>query len=1194
MATIQPDSISVASSVTMAYGGRAASPTPPPPPPAPTITLSSDGAAVAGTAEAITVTAANLTGPLTVTMERVDGPSVSWSPATVAPAPGELVKLSMATWAAAGTAQVRGTAPGGIVSNTLTVAVSAAPAPGPTPPPPPPPPSSGAMALTLSSPTSGALPFAAGFAFRQGDIPAGQGVVVSGATAQATIRNAWPDGSAKFALIAGTYTSAGSPVTLTLSAGTASTGTALTTSDLDAAMAGNNVVIEAQGLGLASWSAGADWATPFATLVSGHRMSSWTYRKQMGSDAHLVAWLEVRLYAGGVVEVLPWIENGYLTVASAGTKTARLTFAMGGTTRYDSISDPDYTSTYSTVVAASGAVSIAAQCRAVLVSGGATSHWLGTNPQVTPAPDRAYLAETKLVPTYRPTTIDEASLAALTAQYRPMRLAHLPEGMGGGGYEAGIGLLPNQSALYLVSGDARAYRAVLAAGLSLASYSIHYRDQATNRPILFASHPDKSTNTGSDVIPTPSGSSPYAYAQSHHPAAAYLPYLLTGWNWFLEEMQFQTTLHYLASIPAARQSASYFLHPSANHFGSNNQGGPRAIAWQWRTLAMTAAVTPDADTTMRGQFVSALNYNAQAYRQIHETGTWAGGLSWAPNALGLSWEPGFPATESGFVIGAPWQDDFITMSVGFCWDLDVVTDTARKADLRWFRDFKYRAAVGRLGSQNDADEWNYRDAAPYHMYLGTPGGGGTTMAWFASWGAAYTANGPMRSGPAGANTGQTGNDLRGGNISSDGMVNSYWANIQPAIAYAVDHGALGSVDAYNRMTGASNYTTAAAAFSTTPGWGVRPRLTLPYSLPSAGQSVAIGVNNAMSVNPAAAGWTTSAWDYSNFGSYGGGVLSTTYSSLGAYVLAGMGGHNHPDNLGALVFDFTTALWSRLDNANGVALKSSTPWSWNESTESNGSPYFEVTGTQVPLPPHPYGNAVHLPTGALGGYAYVTRAAVGVGASVSAGSHVFDLATRTWSRLTSNLPARADTESDSLYDAARSRVWVVSATQQNYRNVEYLDLADMTFKLTANSPGFHPAALAGFKRSMLHDGFIIKNAGAQGLWLFDPDDSAAGWLSLTVTGTLPPVTNNRWARHSDGRWYDFTGDSASNTITRITPPANPKSGTWVVDTITVSGPALSARTQGTPHYTRLFYVPSLDCLAWIAGGTNSVTLFKPGA
>ena len=32
-------------------------------------------------------------------------------------------------------------------------------------------------------------------------------------------------------------------------------------------------------------------------------MSSWVYRKQVGSDAHLVAWMEVRLYVAGAVEL---------------------------------------------------------------------------------------------------------------------------------------------------------------------------------------------------------------------------------------------------------------------------------------------------------------------------------------------------------------------------------------------------------------------------------------------------------------------------------------------------------------------------------------------------------------------------------------------------------------------------------------------------------------------------------------------------------------------------------------------------------------------------------------------------------------------------------------------------------------------------------------------------------------------------
>jgi hypothetical protein len=136
MASPQNDAISVAEPATVGYGGRVA-PAPPPPPP-PSITLSSTGAATAGGAYAVTVTAANLTGPLTVTPERVSGPSASFSPTTVLPAPGELVKLFSATAAAAGTLRLRATAPGSIVSNEIDIVVNAAPAPGPTPPPPPP------------------------------------------------------------------------------------------------------------------------------------------------------------------------------------------------------------------------------------------------------------------------------------------------------------------------------------------------------------------------------------------------------------------------------------------------------------------------------------------------------------------------------------------------------------------------------------------------------------------------------------------------------------------------------------------------------------------------------------------------------------------------------------------------------------------------------------------------------------------------------------------------------------------------------------------------------------------------------------------------------------------------------------------------------------------------------------------------
>lgn len=79
--------------------------------------------------------------------------------------------------------------------------------PAPPPPPPPPPPtgfgaSSGATEFKLLSATAGStVPFCLGFSFKRGEVPSGRNVVGDTATVQAVIKNRWPDGSAKFAVI---------------------------------------------------------------------------------------------------------------------------------------------------------------------------------------------------------------------------------------------------------------------------------------------------------------------------------------------------------------------------------------------------------------------------------------------------------------------------------------------------------------------------------------------------------------------------------------------------------------------------------------------------------------------------------------------------------------------------------------------------------------------------------------------------------------------------------------------------------------------------------------------------------------------------------------------------------------------------------------------------------------------------------
>ncbi len=174
------------------------------------------------------------------------------------------------------------------------------------------------------------------------------------------------------------------------------------------------------------------------------------------------------------------------------------------------------------------------------------------------------------------------------------------------------------------------------------------------------------------------------------------------------------------------------------------------------------------------------------------------------------------------------------------------------------------------------------------------------------------------------------------------------------------------------------------------------------------------------------------------------------------------------------------------------------------------------------------------------------------------------------------------EYDALLDAARNRIWLIRNDPHQVQHVAYMDLADNKTWKQINYSNWPDAAIgAVFSRCMLHEGYIIRNCGpTYGLWLFDPDSPAtSGWQQLTVTGTLPSSLL-RWAPYN-GKWYSIP-NSGGTTLTRITPPADPKTGTWIVDTVTVSGVGSGYGAGGYEHYTRLSYVPSIDCLAWIPG------------
>jgi hypothetical protein len=655
------------------------------------------------------------------------------------------------------------------------------------------------------------MPFCLGQTFKRGDIPAGSGISCGLPDFQATVLNSWPDGSAKFAVLAGRAgVAAGGSRTFKLTAAPAPGGAAVTEAQLK--QSGVSAVLEfapagsvdLQSLiGVASTydSAKKRWtAGRVRQNIAGPQMSSWTYYSPIGNHAHLAAWFEVRYWASGQIQILPWVENGYLNVAGPTSQAGTLAFTLNGTQRFSS------------------ALTLPHHCRTAAISGAAQAYWAGTAQGLQHGHDTAYLQQTGLVPTYL-NRVGSASalLARQKTAFSPLTQADFPAGMGGAGYHLSIGVLPEWDVAYLISSDPRALAAVMVHGLAAGRYPVHYRDETTNQPLRFASYPDLclgggvnlavpsyGSSTTNTFTPATAGESPPAWTSSHHPSIGYLAYLVSGWFYFAEEVQFAATLNYLKQGNDTRQRSQGILLTNA---GANIT---RGSAWAVRTLAQAATVTPDAHEALRNEFMASLSSNINDNHQKY--------VAQATNPLGVCRPYADYTGTDGVFFHAIWMEDFLTAAWGYTVSLRLPFTDVVRSRLEAFFQWKARAIVGRLGRPGVATEYNFNDAAQYTVAIAptdTPDYAGGKGPWFPDWGAAYAAT------LASANVAQTTDQLRGGNFPA---ATSYWGNLQPAIAYAVDHGVPGATQAYQRMTSARNWPQFTAGLDASPVWGVRPSI----------------------------------------------------------------------------------------------------------------------------------------------------------------------------------------------------------------------------------------------------------------------------------------------------------------------------------------------------------------------------------
>lgn len=462
-----------------------------------------------------------------------------------------------------------------------------------------------------TSPTNQAsVPFTFAQAFKSGDLAPDSLIkgVIDGVDValQFNVKATHPNGSVRHAIISGviaTLNTATSKVMtiVRVESGTSTTPAASTafpstlrTTYVNAYFGGVHYIADAAPLLAAGMATGSAWIG--GTVATEYVVNVPFKAATDGAEhPHLTAQFNIRYYPTQNV--------------------AKVDVVVEHTKAYAAVSDLTY----------SGDVRVGGVARYTIaaVGGGALVHfpgsrwkrtfWWNLDSPVHIRHDKTYLLASKAVPNYDPrivmleTTLQSYATEMAGIGFGPMEYGDnfLTAAFGDTGGRKEIGLLPSFAAATVISMDKRAKDITLAIADSCSGAvpKTHLRDNSTGPgrglPLSVVNFPyatyegtqtdSKNPATGQfEKLPSAgylgySSVTTIAPDTAHHPCLAYLPYLLTGDFYYLEELQFWATRNSYNTNPFFREYSR----------GLVSGGQMRAQGWALRTLSRAAAITPD-------------------------------------------------------------------------------------------------------------------------------------------------------------------------------------------------------------------------------------------------------------------------------------------------------------------------------------------------------------------------------------------------------------------------------------------------------------------------------------------------------------------------------------------------------------------------------------------------------------------------
>ena len=410
--------------------------------------------------------------------------------------------------------------------------------------------------------------------------------------------------------------------------------------------------------------------------------------------------------------------------------------------------------------------------------------------------DISYLLQTKAIPNFDPELIGNIPESHLNDTYTYWQNNNEPMSAGlinnwSYGYEMWPVL--KWTGQYLLSMDQRVKQAMIGNAELAGSFPLHFRDKTTQLPVSIDHYPHCTTHwkdhinpeTGLSEAPAKCSDEsncdiPHLVDPGRKPAYTFIPYLVTGDYYFLEELHFWANFCLIFDIPSDREFSKGII-----------KGDAGDMAFSVRTIGQAAYITPE-DHPLKSYFKTILLANLNYYHQTY--------LNDNDYSLGCS-----TLSNTKTIV---LKDDYFTWALGYLVDLGY---TSAYPVLSW----KTQFPVLRMTS---GDDFCWIFASNTHLQVADTTNGERYHSMKQVYDASKSA-GLLDDGGFYCNSQELADYLKANGKINNGkigeMIGKPWSSsqpamLQPALAAAMDTNINGAIEAWNRYMGRSvipNYAT---------------------------------------------------------------------------------------------------------------------------------------------------------------------------------------------------------------------------------------------------------------------------------------------------------------------------------------------------------------------------------------------------